>query len=82
MANLFVQGHTEVLEHLYRLFHGIVDVHARLVEFLQQLHEGFYIQCSVQSLMLVTAPYLNILQANSKVTTLLIFDPLHAAADG
>jgi len=50
-----VQGHAEDLERLYGLFHGIVDVHARLVDLLQQLQSGFYIQCSVQSLMLVGA---------------------------
>lgn len=50
-----VQAHAEDLERLYRLFHGIVDVHARLVDLLHQLHEGFFIQCSVQSLMLVTS---------------------------
>lgn len=48
-----VQGHAEDLERLYRLFHEIVDVHARLVDLLQQLQQGFFIQCSVQSLMLV-----------------------------
>jgi len=50
-----VQGYAEDLERLYGLFHGIVDVHARLVDLLQQLQSGFYIQCSVQSLMLVGA---------------------------
>ncbi len=50
-----MQGHAEDLERLYGLFHGIVDVHARLVDLLQQLQSGFYIQCSVQSLMLVGA---------------------------
>ncbi len=50
-----MQAHAEDLERLYSLFHGIVDVHARLVDLLRQLHEGFFIQCSVQSLMLVTA---------------------------
>ena len=50
-----MQAHAEDLERLYRLFHGIVDVHARLVDLLQQLHEGFFIQCTVQSLMLVIA---------------------------
>lgn len=54
---LSVQGHADELERLYRLFHGIVDVHARLVDLLQQLQEGFYIQCSVQSLMLVRVSY-------------------------
>ena len=49
-----VQAYAKDLERLYRLFHGIVDVHARLVDLLHQLHEGFFIQCSVQSLMLVT----------------------------
>ena len=71
MAQLSVQGHAEVLEHLYRLFHGVVDVHARLVDFLRQLQEGFYIQCSVQSLMLVTAPYFIVLKARSNATYLL-----------
>ena len=77
-----MQGHAEVLEHLYRLFHGIVDVHARLVDFLQQLQEGFYIQCSVQSLMLVTEPCLHAFEAHSNVITLLTIDPLHNAANG
>ncbi len=50
-----MQAHADDLERLYRLFHGIVDVHARLVDLLRQLQEGFFIQCSVQSLMLVNS---------------------------
>lgn len=48
-----MQAHADDLERLYGLFHGVVDVHARLVDLLRQLQEGFFIQCSVQSLMLV-----------------------------
>lgn len=35
------------------LYRGVVELHGRLVDFLQQLKDGAYIQCSISSLMLV-----------------------------
>lgn len=43
-----------MLEQLYTLYRGIVELHGRLVDFLQQLKDGAYIQCSISSLLLVT----------------------------
>ena len=48
------QAYQDVLEQLYTLYRGIVELHGRLVNFLQQLKDGAYIQCSLSSLILVT----------------------------
>lgn len=48
-----MQAHQDVLEQLYALYRGVVELHGRLTDFLQQLKDGAYIQCSLSSLMLV-----------------------------
>lgn len=47
------QAHQDVLEQLYTLYRGIVELHGRLVNLLQQLKDGAYIQCSLSTLTLV-----------------------------
>lgn len=41
-----------MLERLYSLFRGIVELHASLADFLGQLQRGAFIQCTLDSLML------------------------------
>lgn len=48
--------HGAVVEALYMLYRGIVELHGRLVEFLGQLREGAFIQCTLDSLMAVRSP--------------------------
>ena len=50
------QAHGSVLEGLYGLYRGIVELHARLVDFLAQLQRGAFIQCTLDSLMLARPP--------------------------
>lgn len=46
------QTHVAILERLYSLYRGIVELHARLADFLGQLQRGAFIQCTLDSLML------------------------------
>jgi hypothetical protein len=45
--------HGPLLERLYALFVGVVELHGCLCDFLAQLRAGAFLQCSLESLMLV-----------------------------
>ncbi|KAK9917364.1 hypothetical protein WJX75_003552 [Coccomyxa subellipsoidea] len=68
----FREAHQDVLEQLYTLYRGIVELHGRLVDFLQQLKDGAYIQCSISSLLLNAEGRQLLLEAVALVGALLL----------
>ena len=52
-----MQVHGPLLERLYALYVGIVELQcARLCDFLAQLRAGAFLQCTLDSLMLGAGP--------------------------
>ncbi|CAL8464950.1 g4485 [Coccomyxa elongata] len=68
----FREAHQDVLEQLYTLYRGIVELHGRLVNFLQQLKDGAYIQCSLSTLTLNPEGRQLLLEAVALVGALLL----------
>lgn len=51
---LLMQAHASFVGELYELYSGIVQLHDSFLDFLQQLKEGDFLQCSLDTVMMVT----------------------------
>jgi hypothetical protein len=48
-----VQAHASFVGELYELYSGIVQLHGSFMDFFQQLKEGDFLQCSLDTVMMV-----------------------------
>ena len=63
-----VQVQREFLEKLFGLLEAIVELHASILEFLGQLQNGKFIQCSAETLLQVPHPPLDSWAVACRVT--------------
>lgn len=48
-----MQAHGAYVAELYSLYRGIVDLHSTFCDFLTQLKEGGFLQCNLETVMMV-----------------------------